>query len=71
MTYRKEHSDGFPFYGVFKRVDHQGDRSGGFYVAETWMSLDGPRTRIARGGFCSMEEAQAWIEEKTGKGAGR
>lgn len=70
VSYRKGPEDGFPFYGVFKRADQEHQKSAGFYVLETWQSLDGPRTRVARGGFNTLESAQAWLEEKTG-GAGK
>lgn len=61
MPYRSTPSDGFPFYGVAKLIDR--DHPAQLYVLETWRSIDGPRTRVARSGFNSLEEAQAWIEK--------
>lgn len=35
-----------------------------FYIFETNITLDGPRTRVHRGGFANREAAQAYIEAK-------
>ena len=69
MTYRKQAADGWPFYQVFRRVDVTTPEH--YYVAETWMSIDGPRSRIVRGGFHTLEAAQLWIEEHQNRGGTR
>lgn len=51
----------FPSYDIFQRVgEDAGSRP--YYVIETWRSIEGPRSRIARGGFQSVEHAQIWID---------
>ncbi len=61
-----EAGTGFPFYQIFRQVTPKKDK-GGFGVAETLMTIDGPRTRMVRMGFDSALEAEAWIEAQFNK----
>lgn len=63
----------FPFYGVAQLVSvSAGDiPDTPFYVFETFMSIDGPRTRVARGGFKTEQEAKNWIKRNQDSNLGR
>ncbi len=56
----------FPFYGVAKMewCSHGQVPDKPYYVFETFLTIDGPRTRVARGGFGSAHEAVGWIAWK-------
>jgi hypothetical protein len=38
-----------------------------FFVQETYMTSDGPRTRVTEGRYKTLEEAQAAVETLTNK----
>lgn len=60
----------FPIYTIAYAVscpDKMISLTRPFFIVETYLTLDGPRTRICKGRWNTLVEAEAALKEKMGK----